>query len=220
MRPPLATESEVLIAARKFVFSQRRTSVRRELFAGNGFQCLLTPDSLPATIVDMPLGVQRMHCIPATPIFPADATLLQACLEGLDGRSVQLIRGFSQTTRAGIVPVIGFAGLGKTELLAYIAICFLHCEKIGRLYCAGPTNIAANNLADRLERVARETAQRLPAGHARRYMPVIIRGFNIKDEVRYSLDFVWMSYSDATFPGDKAAVAGPWRFRLSATYWL
>jgi hypothetical protein len=33
VRPPLATESEVLIAARKFVFSQRRTSVRRELFA-------------------------------------------------------------------------------------------------------------------------------------------------------------------------------------------
>lgn len=130
MRPPLATESEVLIAARKFVFFQRRTLVRRELFAGNGFQCLLTPDPLPATIVDMPLGLRRMHCIPATPILPADATLLRACLEGLDGRSVQLIRGFSQTTRAGIVPVIGFAGSGTTELLAYIAICFLHSENI------------------------------------------------------------------------------------------
>ncbi|KAH6614653.1 AAA domain-containing protein [Chaetomium sp. MPI-SDFR-AT-0129] len=51
-------------------------------------------------------------------------------------------------------------------------------------------------------------------------MPVIIRGFNIQDEVRYSLDFVWMSYRDDKFPGDKATVAGPWRFRLSATYWL
>ncbi|KAK0616014.1 hypothetical protein B0T17DRAFT_601884 [Bombardia bombarda] len=120
-----------------------------------------------------------------------------------------------------LIPIIGFSTPGTTQILAHMATLFMFNESIGNLYCAAPTHIAATSFADRLFSIALVAAKHLGPNHRQGYMPVILRGYRLEDEVRHFWEYAqwfWTENEDRLnqIPRQDLKVSGPWRFKFSS----
>jgi hypothetical protein len=120
---------------------------------------------------------------------------------------------FHKVPRLQIIPIIGFAGSGKTELLALPTLLWVHNPVYGTVYCSTPTNVAVDNFAERLAKVSQQVNKLVgpTAGH----LPLIIRGHSIDSEVETFITMV-----NGGVYADDPYTTGTWKQHLSICEWL
>ncbi|KAJ4172950.1 hypothetical protein NW754_003156 [Fusarium falciforme] len=105
----------------------------------------------------------------------------------------------------GILPIIGFAGSGKTDLMA---TTILLAMGVGPVIVCTPTHAAAINIAARVNKLAC-----FPYGKVKELMPVVVCGFSWKvDELRGK------AYALGGGPVD--ATQDNWEHPLSMVDWM
>jgi hypothetical protein len=120
---------------------------------------------------------------------------------------------FQQIAGLGIMPIFGFAGSGKTEFLATVALILMACPAIKRIYCAAQAHVAISNLAEMINKIALEV--HVLAGDETRKLPMVIRGYSMPTEI----DAFWevLRHGDANV-ADKFPNS-PWNIKLSLCEW-
>lgn len=212
---------------------------KRDLFTGSGFFASLSPAQAAADVDGLAAGLGSLALsAPIPPSVPAALPRISildpithrtrtACLDLVD----QAIRGslvkYLESVRLGVFALIGCAGSGKTQLLAAITTMLWMNPDIGTVYGAAPTNVAVTNVATRCFDTMESLAKKLPSGHSRRYLPVVVRGHAMKSEVSAFLKHgghPWVPAAEWDSIGQDSELdayrPGPWQFRLSPAFWL
>lgn len=114
-----------------------------------------------------------------------------------------------------MVAILGFAGSGKTKLLAITALLFIAHPDIGRIYCSAPTHVATSNFAERLHRVGGEISKKCSMS-----APLVVRRYAIETEIA-----AFIKIATRRSRGADADMADPyratrWSLKLSPCEWL
>jgi len=118
-------------------------------------------------------------------------------------------------TRLGIIAIIGFAGSGKTEMLALTAYLFMKHPDIGKIHCSAPTHVATSNFAERLHRLGTAIAKETGCSP-----PLVVRGYAVRTEVS-----AFIKIASGKSRGADEEIADPyrtgrWSLKLSPCEWL
>ncbi|KAK3360832.1 P-loop containing nucleoside triphosphate hydrolase protein [Lasiosphaeria ovina] len=202
---------------------------KAELFAGSGFNTLLTKpqprfsDAFPPAVLG-PLMIERglrreSAVLPGRNILGGIRDDVRKALRAFRPDMYERVESFFKITRLGIVPIMGFAGSGKTEFLALVAVMFILCQKIRNIFCAAPTHVATSNFARRLDDIYGKVMRKLPTGTPV-FTPVIIRGYTYSYEVKAFR--LWGDTKSADAVPDLADPYHPpvWAPHLSTCQWL
>jgi len=82
--------------------------------------------------------------------------------------------------------------------------------KVGPVLCSGPTNVAVDNFAERLDRLSKSVASRCNTYHR-----LVIRGYRLQDEfVAFRTLIEYPNRGEPKVPSSK------WKLHLSLAYWL
>ncbi|KAK3934634.1 hypothetical protein QBC46DRAFT_426539 [Diplogelasinospora grovesii] len=159
------------------------------------------PNDLTAALCNLDIR-DRHFALPYVRIDEdMDGTVCEACLMGLNTETTNSLRSFFRMTRLGLVPIIGFAGSGKTQTLTHTATVYMFHRTIGKLHCSVPTHVATTNFAGRLFGMAEKARQKLGPEHYKR---------------QWTDNSVHINTQADTDPYRSS----PWQFKLSACFWL
>ncbi|KAK1833597.1 hypothetical protein QBC39DRAFT_380460 [Podospora conica] len=209
---------------------------KRDLFTGSGFFASLSPvenvDGLTAGLGNLalapPTRLRVPVALPRTFLLRAMTQAnREACLSLVDGAIRSSLVSYLESVRLGVFVIIGCAGSGKTQLLAVITTMLWMNRTIGKIYGSAPTNVAVTNFAMRCFGTMEIVAKQLPAGHGRRYLPVVVRGYTMKREIFAFLEHgrhPWVPAAEWDSIGQDSERdpyrSTPWKFRLSPAFWL
>lgn len=200
--------------------------IKGDLFAGSGFGTLLYPPAYPTDLegddVDVdaiPNATQAMSIVhdwrslPKVSIFELGNSrfrLSKIIGEGIGETTFERFVEYMEVNRLAVIPIIGFAGSGKTQMISHVA--FLVLQSVGALYCAAPTHVATSNFAERLFHLGTTVSKELGWN-----VPLVVRGYRIKKELE--------AFETLTFQTLAGNIADPyttarWDIRLSLCEWL
>lgn len=119
-------------------------------------------------------------------------------------------------------PTLQAPGFGKTTLLAVAG--FAIQASLGPVLCSGPSNVAVDNLARRLDRITKSVCERYNnqdeevTSPTRARHRLVVRGYNKQRE----LDAFISLFKDPAYApsATKRKRKNPWRLHLSVAYWL
>jgi len=201
---------------------------KQDLLTGGGFRSLLSPPPLSdkdkanmeAVLTSdqsqaserqtARYALGRMGSAPSIVIMRPDGWVA-ACESNLGafkkmfGSDLGRVEKFLPFTRLNLIPIHGFAGSGKTQMVANFAVLFMARQDIQRLYCSAPTNVATSNLAERIYSIS---------GTGRRHRLLVIRGYKIGQEVS-----AFISMVRGESKADDKYKTSSWKAPLSAAEW-
>lgn len=120
---------------------------------------------------------------------------------------------FMKICPLAVIPIIGFAGSGKTELVSTIA--FLVLSVIGPLYATVPTHVTTTNIAERVFRIGCKVGKQAPALKGK--TPLVVRGHRLELELEAFHDLLeGMPVETAK----KERSATNWQYDPTLSYWL
>jgi len=206
------------------------TRHQEEFIVGIGFPSLIRPppprvSDTTAQLGSMAVSTDDAPQIPFVPklVLPdvADKLWNECDKEYRDvilsqlGDYAPMVSKYFETVCLPILAIIGFAGSGKTQKAVYMALLLLQSHLCGRLYCAAPTHVATSNFASRLNELSDKVDRLLPATYKRRTLPMIVRGFNVKDEVN-----AFMQTVRGETPAADKYRNPTWSMKLSVCEWM
>jgi hypothetical protein len=132
--------------------------------------------------------------------------------DGIGEATFERFCEYMKINRLGVIPIIGFAGSGKTHMSSHVA--FLLMRAVGPLYCAAPTHVATSNFAERLFDLGVEVSKNLGSNWR---APLVVRGYRVNKELN--------AFEKIALQFDSSKVADPfvstqWNLRLSVCEWL
>jgi len=180
---------------------------QKELFRGSGFNSLL---SSPQNLNDQPLVLPKVDIFSGIDHAYKTAILAQisrsACFEK-----------FLQLVGLAFIPIIGFAGSGKTEMLALSSLAFIANPDIGRIYCSAPTHVATSNFAQRLHRLGGQIAAKLDSRSPGKFkIPFVVRGYELRSEAAAFIQMIEGKHPNVKDP----YYVTEWPLPLSPCEWL
>ncbi|KAK4031219.1 P-loop containing nucleoside triphosphate hydrolase protein [Parachaetomium inaequale] len=206
---------------------------KADLFTGSGFDTLAHPleplrelqegedDDVDAITQakNAMAATQNRRSLPQVDIFDTDASekdrgqLQDLIAEGLGAATYKRFCKYMMINRLGVIPVVGFAGSGKTHLSCYAALLFMTARSIGPLYCAAPTHVATTDFAERLFKLGTEVFMKLGWP-----VPLVVRGYIIrKDLDAFEAVAKNMPLRDV---GEDPYSTTTWSMHLSPCEWL
>lgn len=182
----------------------------QDIILGRGFTSLinLAPNTVAGALLErfrfLTLAdlVEKQHTtpLPTRPIMSGrrgftsqvDSKYFQAVLSMVKSHDRERYCKYLDLTIFGLVVISGFAGSGKTELLALTTLLFLEHKEIGKVYATGPSNTDTSNFAQRLDKLGREVTSKYNQNdpEVTRSCPCVVRGFDLEDEVDIFADLV------------------------------
>ncbi|EPE07755.1 dna helicase [Ophiostoma piceae UAMH 11346] len=145
----------------------------------------------------MDLDLQRLHIAPFTGV--------DKCTAILRPKTRSRFQEYIARTCYRLIAISGFAGSGKTTVLATCAILFLHQADISLVFASAPTHVAVSNIATRIDTIS----------HQLKYPCLVVRGYKLDVELRNFL----RSVQELPFDNDKWSPS-PWEMPLSVCFWL
>ncbi|KAH6854035.1 P-loop containing nucleoside triphosphate hydrolase protein [Chaetomium sp. MPI-CAGE-AT-0009] len=120
----------------------------------------------------------------------------------------------------GIGIVIAAPGFGKTTLLSVAGLAMQ--ASLGQILCSGPSNVAVDNLARRVDRTtrlicARYNEEKWPEDPSRARHRLVVRGYNKKWEMQALVSL--LEDPDFIPPVSRGKHKNPWQLPLSVAYW-
>lgn len=197
-------------------------SFRRGFIVGSGFPTLLSPPQLAGQddLGGLEKAMQNLRIEPRPLALPwvnfwngIDANYKTAILKRMDNAAPRISK-YLEAAPLGIVAIFGFAGSGKTEMLALTALVQLRCATIGKIYCAVPSHVAVTNFSVRLDRLATEVAK---ATAGKRTLPMIVRGHSTAAELSA---FYELAQNNGKEKPKDPFRSSKWSLKLSACEWL
>ncbi|KAM5349632.1 hypothetical protein ACJ41O_006137 [Fusarium nematophilum] len=207
-----------------------RMDLHRALVRGTGFyDWMMRPapmevtDAIKAvTIGDAP---PTLRPLPSTNFLDfGDEAYADAIVEEALPQDRPRFRGYLSNRPLGLGMITAGPGFGKTTAGAAAALAME--AKLGKILCSGPTNVAVDNLAARLDTRTRAVVQRYNQGKqqddlARRRHKLVVRAYNPRDEFM-ALSRLLQSPHDADNALAKNSWRAPpkWKLHLSSAFWL
>lgn len=199
-------------------------SYLRDFFRGRGYTTVLNPPKLPSGMdwdaltaglsrLGLSLGPEKSLRPPRFDFMKeGDQARIKAIVAGMRGESERFCRYMSDVT-LGLVGFFGFAGSGKTHILAQTAMIYLAHKHINRVYVSGPTHNAVGNVAQRIRLVGEEIA------NDDNSLPLVVRGYKKESEMTNLIRLVEDpdSTDDRHDPWEPAP---RWNLDLSLCHWL
>jgi hypothetical protein len=111
---------------------------------------------------------------------------IRAVLETMTARQIHHLEAHLRNVPFGILPITGFPGSGKAQLLVAVALLCLGSEDRNKLLCCAPNHAAATNFASRFNALCSEVriAANTHTEAAKRICrPVVVRAFHDRAEV-------------------------------------
>ncbi|KAK3293556.1 P-loop containing nucleoside triphosphate hydrolase protein [Chaetomium fimeti] len=221
-----APATDVKVAAKAYE-QQIANLIKNDLLAGSGFNTLLHSPAPPTnltgddaevdSITNAPQGMKLVHGQHSLKKVNIDTgntknRLWAIVRDGIGEATFERFCEYMKVNRLGVIPLIGFAGSGKTQMSSYVS--FLLMQAVGSLYCAAPTHVATSNFAERLFDLGVKAAKELGSNCR---APLVVRGYRINKD----LD----AFEKIALRFDLSKVADPfvtarWNLRLSVCEWL
>jgi hypothetical protein len=216
------------MVATKAYEKQIANLIKNDLLAGSGFNTLLHPPAPPTNLIGDDANIdaimKAMHCMrhvhdqhSLKKVNILDTSKINSRLwafvkDGIGEATFERFCEYMKVNRLGVIPLIGFAGSGKTQMSSHVA--FLLMQAVGSLYCAAPTHVATSNFAERLFDLGVKISKKLGLDWG---APLVVRGYRISKE----LD----AFEKIALRFDSSEVADPfvttrWNLRLSVCEWL
>ncbi|KAK8036926.1 hypothetical protein PG991_001240 [Apiospora marii] len=192
-------------------------SFLRDIIIGRGFQTLLDPPQVPVegdedqAKPDLMLSPPRIDFVNDGDKAWVDA--IMARMQSPD--TADRFRQYLDLIVLGIATISGFAGSGKTEMLALTAHLYRAHPDIKFLYCSAPSHVAVGNMAARIAKVGVSLAKDI-GGDTR--IPLVIHGHLMNTEMS---SFISMA-GDAslTAPNPNMWQQATFNVHLSPCEWL
>lgn len=152
-----------------------------EFFMGTGFRTLYSKaptdmDSLTAAMAALSLSpsqsVDKRTSLPWLETHPFQS--VDKCTSLLRPKARERFCTYLSHTCHRLIAVAGFAGSGKTTVLASCAVLFAQQPDISSVYVSAPTHVAVSNIAARIKAVSNQLG----------FDYIIIRGFKMEVELR------------------------------------
>lgn len=198
-------------------------SYLKDFFVGRGYTTVLNPPALPSGMdrhtLATALSRLGLNLNPENSTQPpqidftkdCDQTRLDAIFADMRGDKTQFRRYLSATT-LGLVAIFGFAGSGKTHLLAETALIYHGHHSINRVYVSGPSHRAVDNIALRIRLVGEKVAE----GETK--LPLVVRGHKKDAEMANFIRLV--ENPDSSERQSRWDPVLPWSLELSLCEWL
>ncbi|KAH6848227.1 P-loop containing nucleoside triphosphate hydrolase protein [Chaetomium sp. MPI-CAGE-AT-0009] len=221
-----APVTDVKVAAKAYE-QQIANLIKNDLLAGSGFNTLLHPPAPPTNLTGDDADVDAIrnaiqgmklvhdqHSLKRVNIFDTGNTenpLWAIVKDGIGETTSERFCEYMKVNRLGVIPIIGFAGSGKTQMSSHLAVLLMRAVSI---YCAAPTHVATSNLAERLFDLGVKVSKKLGS---KWHAPLVVRGYRINKELE--------AFEKIALRFDPSKVADPfvitrWNLRLSVCEWL
>ncbi|KAJ4199794.1 hypothetical protein NW759_016004 [Fusarium solani] len=206
-------------------------SLHRDLVRGTGFYDTLvgkvpSVDEIAADLEGLSLesSSSLARSLPIVNLLGTDQDRIKALMQEALPQDRARFQTYLSERPLGLGVITAGAGFGKTTALA-VGTIGMACH-LGKIYATGPTHVAVDNFAARLDRVDTSVTDRMNEGkkdddETRVRYKHVVRGYKLDDEAYAFLRLL-------RFPddGDKAAPSSlwsgqsKWKMHLSAAYWL
>ncbi|RSM06136.1 hypothetical protein CDV31_009233 [Fusarium ambrosium] len=212
---------------------QDRMNLHRALVRGAGFWDWMVIQSLQELVGALhavnpgdapPAPAPKLRALPSTNFLDfEDEAYADAIVAEALPHDRSRFRGYLSNRPLGLGMITAGPGFGKTTAGAAATLA-MHA-KLGKILCSGPTNVAVDNFASRLESRARAVVERynkdLQEGQARRRRPLVVRGFKPKQDEDAFLELLRKPQAlNKGAPKSTWSVPSKWTLPTSCTFWL
>ncbi|KAM0524166.1 hypothetical protein ACHAPE_001427 [Trichoderma viride] len=222
---------------------QFKMSLHRDLLRGKGFSKTLISGTINAAEdadealaqlgelklneaeVTPPLEkIQLASRLPMVNVIDVDENLRVALLEFVLEKDRPRFLVYFGKLHLGIAVISAPPGFGKTTAVA-VATLFMQAT-VKKVYATAPTNVAADNFAERLDSIGQHVAVLRNRGKSakdkmRARSPLVLRGYIPLEEVDAFLNCLRdHELGDKTGPNNNWRRDSKWKLNLSASFWL
>ncbi|KAG8352577.1 hypothetical protein FVEN_g9414 [Fusarium venenatum] len=204
--------------------------LHRDLLRGEGFYNTMVRSASSATDIESSMkklglnnGSMRLQTLPSVNFLDGpDAKWVDSLMmEALEQDRHRLRRHLSHSP-LGLVVITAGPGFGKTTAAAVVVLA-MHAS-LGKVLASGPTNVAVNNLCDRISVVSNRVTDRYNSDReraSRRRRPLVLRGFRLDNEhAAFNNLLKNLDLGNNAAPFVLWGAQLKWKLQFSATYWL
>ncbi|KAG5759196.1 hypothetical protein H9Q72_012672 [Fusarium xylarioides] len=184
----------------------------RQFFTGKGLDVPLpTPSELDS---------DEAFPMPSIPTFnllgiDIDPAVLQKCLGLLDPDDTDRFQQYFSKMFFSMAVISAPAGSGKSYITAVIASILGLSESHSQCIISAPSNIACDNIEERVSGMAQSIVEQLPQGNPQPRIPMSVRGFALHKEARKLMSLL----RGHSVKEDNELDPSPWKFHHSLCWW-
>ncbi|KAH7146272.1 P-loop containing nucleoside triphosphate hydrolase protein [Dactylonectria macrodidyma] len=177
-------------------------SLHRALMRGSGFFEWMTHPAL--------------RPLPVVNFLQIDEKFVDALIQELSAEDRGRFRRYLSNRALGLGIITAGPGFGKTTAIAVATLAMK--ASFGKILCSGPSNVAVNVFAQRIDRITTSVTDRYNKGKsdkARTRRQLVVRGYKPQDEMDAFLNLL-----EHPTDGNNAAPGSGWQLHLSIAFWL
>ncbi|KAG7128172.1 putative ATP-dependent helicase like protein [Verticillium longisporum] len=227
---PMAESTNAVVSGSKEETADKM-SLHRAVMRGTGFwdwmRGIDPATNITSGLAAMPLKRQPLPKLRELPVVNfldiGDVDYVNALLHEALPKDRVRFKGYLSHRPLGLGMMTAGPGFGKTTAIATATLCMQ--AKLYRIFCSGPTNVAVDNFADRLDQTTSSVCKRYNTGKqqedpTRMRHRLVVRAFRMQDEFAAVMHLLRYPISESDGPRIPIAKTSRWRFNLSISSWL
>ncbi|KAK7413376.1 hypothetical protein QQX98_007753 [Neonectria punicea] len=185
-----------------------KKSLFNDLINGQGLWGLFTQGTFSDSL-SLPL-------LPKFDLFSGvSPKVLDACLELVYEDDRARFQKYFANLHLGLGLISSPPGTGKSHMASVIVTLLCLNENIRQVLVSAPSNVATDNILDRVGTISTETIDKLIATSVPTKQLMLLRGYNQRHEMDNCMDIL----GGKTIDEDDGWSTSPWRFKRSLCWW-